>query len=437
MYDLFYYKSLVDDYCGDTPRAGHLNGGCPTGMNSCWLWAGDDMIENYMDYTNDACKNIFTQDQKTRIRTVMQVSPRRVNLLSSEVHLPTNKPIAYFTANQTEACSGSTINFTDLSVNNPTSWLWSFFDGTGTNVGNFTSQNPNLTFNTAGLYSARLIATNSFGNDTLYYPNYISILSNSILTFPFNENFEGGTVLPNWISYNPDGDREWYLSNTISAYGVGSKSAYFDNYSYADDPSGTIDALISSKIDFSANQNSYITFDVAYARFSKDYADTLVLYYSIDCGQNFYPFWVKGGEALATAGDNTGSFVPNSSEWRSEQISLQFLNGQSNVHIAIANYSGWGNNVYIDNIAIFIPSIPFKSASTSHGAGEPPLKKKSTISVKSEIFIVPSELKSPRNWQQVSQASPIPSLSESVWSLFTIVGQLSQTSPTSSPSKSD
>lgn len=71
------------DYCGDTPVAKDPNYGCPTGTDSCTSRFGDDMIENYMDYTNDSCMNIFTQNQKTRMNTVMTNSPRRSSLKTS------------------------------------------------------------------------------------------------------------------------------------------------------------------------------------------------------------------------------------------------------------------------------------------------------------------------------------------------------------------
>jgi hypothetical protein len=71
------------DYCGDTPVAKDPNYGCPTGTDSCTSKSGNDMIENYMDYTNDLCMNIFTQNQKTRMQTVMNNSPRRSSLKTS------------------------------------------------------------------------------------------------------------------------------------------------------------------------------------------------------------------------------------------------------------------------------------------------------------------------------------------------------------------
>lgn len=71
----------VDDYCTDTPSSDGANYGCPDNHYSCGTL---DMVENYMDYTYDTCMNVFTADQKARMRTVMLNSPRRVELLASD-----------------------------------------------------------------------------------------------------------------------------------------------------------------------------------------------------------------------------------------------------------------------------------------------------------------------------------------------------------------
>ena len=70
-----------DDFCADTPPQDALTSGCPgTGtLNNCTP-SGPKMFENYMDYTDDACVNTFTADQKTRMQTVMTNSPRRMDL---------------------------------------------------------------------------------------------------------------------------------------------------------------------------------------------------------------------------------------------------------------------------------------------------------------------------------------------------------------------
>lgn len=70
----------IDDYCADTPESDAANYGCPTSHVSC---GSTDMVRNYMDYTDDACMNIFTLDQKARMQAVMANSPRRASLASS------------------------------------------------------------------------------------------------------------------------------------------------------------------------------------------------------------------------------------------------------------------------------------------------------------------------------------------------------------------
>lgn len=78
----------VDDFCTDTPNAGQENEGCPIGVDSCPTSPGMDMVENYMDYTFDACMNIFTADQKSRMITVMNNSIRRASLKTSDALTP-------------------------------------------------------------------------------------------------------------------------------------------------------------------------------------------------------------------------------------------------------------------------------------------------------------------------------------------------------------
>lgn len=72
------------DYCDDTPVAAQANNGCPSGWDSC-PEPGNDMIENYMDYTDDTCMSVFTPDQALRMRTVLANATRRASLLTSGV----------------------------------------------------------------------------------------------------------------------------------------------------------------------------------------------------------------------------------------------------------------------------------------------------------------------------------------------------------------
>lgn len=103
----------ADDFCADTPNTAAPNGGCPT-IDSC-PGGGNDMVQNYMDYTNDSCMNIFTQDQKTRMITVMNNSPRRASLKTSTKDLPitlfandAEVKIENYCSGDTNPCAGNT-----------------------------------------------------------------------------------------------------------------------------------------------------------------------------------------------------------------------------------------------------------------------------------------------------------------------------------------
>jgi len=78
-------------------------------------------------------------------------------------------PVADFVAATTSSCTG-TIQFTQTSSNNPTSFLWTFGDGTTS-----TLQNPSHTYTSNGTYTVTLKATNSYGNNTKTKTSYITI----------------------------------------------------------------------------------------------------------------------------------------------------------------------------------------------------------------------------------------------------------------------
>ena len=70
----------VDDLVSDTPASDDANYGCALGHVSCGT---TDMVQNYMDYSDDACMNLFTEGQKSRMRALFSAGGFRVSLLSS------------------------------------------------------------------------------------------------------------------------------------------------------------------------------------------------------------------------------------------------------------------------------------------------------------------------------------------------------------------
>lgn len=81
-----------DDGVEDTPQQSFSTQGCPAGFrSSCNNNPDGDMYMNYMDYTNDACMNLFTRGQKQRMRAVLDEGGQRASLLHSKgLHQPWN-----------------------------------------------------------------------------------------------------------------------------------------------------------------------------------------------------------------------------------------------------------------------------------------------------------------------------------------------------------
>ncbi|PKH49875.1 hypothetical protein CXF68_03795 [Tenacibaculum sp. Bg11-29] len=70
-----------DDFVSDTPESDEANYGCSTGHVSC---GSEDMVQNYMDYSDDACMNLFTLGQKNRMRAVLEAGGSRRSLALSD-----------------------------------------------------------------------------------------------------------------------------------------------------------------------------------------------------------------------------------------------------------------------------------------------------------------------------------------------------------------
>jgi PKD repeat protein len=81
-------------------------------------------------------------------------------------------PIADFSGEPTSGVAPLTVIFTDLSTNMPTSWNWSFGDGS---LENATEQNPVHIFTTTGNYTVSLNATNAAGLNVTTKTNFITV----------------------------------------------------------------------------------------------------------------------------------------------------------------------------------------------------------------------------------------------------------------------
>ncbi|MFN4971426.1 MAG: choice-of-anchor V domain-containing protein [Bacteroidota bacterium] len=72
-------------------------------------------------------------------------------------------PVATLTSSRDTICAGDTVQFNGSGTNNPLSYSWQFIGGTPSSS---TQQNPKVVYLNAGSYTARLIASNSFGSSS-------------------------------------------------------------------------------------------------------------------------------------------------------------------------------------------------------------------------------------------------------------------------------
>jgi PKD repeat protein len=98
-------------------------------------------------------------------------------------------PAAGFSAGPLNGCAALSVQFTNQSSNNATSFQWSFPGG---DPSSSTAEDPLVIYHTPGVYSATLIAVNSAGNDTLVQNNIITV--NTVPAAGFSSNTNGFTA---------------------------------------------------------------------------------------------------------------------------------------------------------------------------------------------------------------------------------------------------
>ena len=128
--------------------------------HSPFIHSPNDVIgENASVNTPEQCR-IFTQINLAAIAT-----------LAGIIYEPV-LPVPAFTADPTTIVEGDTVQFTDLSLNDPIAWHWFFEGGTPEES---TEQHPEVLYETPGSYDAKLVVTNEFGSDSLLRQNYITV----------------------------------------------------------------------------------------------------------------------------------------------------------------------------------------------------------------------------------------------------------------------
>ncbi|MCB0782157.1 MAG: hypothetical protein KDC03_21935, partial [Flavobacteriales bacterium] len=100
-------------------------------------------------------------------------------------------PVACFSTDLQDGCTGDVFTLTDRSSYTPTSWTWAITPATFTYVNgtSASSQHPEVQFTAAGTYDVELTATNGTGSNDLLKAGYLTVSAASPAA-GFNEDFE-------------------------------------------------------------------------------------------------------------------------------------------------------------------------------------------------------------------------------------------------------
>jgi len=210
-------------------------------------------------------------------------------------------------------------------------------------------------------------------------------------TLPFVETFETNVLVNGtWKTMNPDGDITWAPAN-VGGISPGTQAMKLDFFNYAQ--ASQRDGLISPLISLEGMVSAEMDFDHAYRRFNQTATDSLIIYVSTDCGNNWtrvFQIGENGQGTFATQTTNANPFTPAAPlDWCFVPISQQ-TPGASCYTIDLTDFVGQnilvmfegfnagtlGNNLFLDNINIDgvpgegLPTANFTSGNTNICPGE-------------------------------------------------------------------
>ncbi len=197
------YYTTTNNHCTNTPLQTNING-APAGTDTI-VFLPNSPVQNTNGYNMIVCNySCDTNTNQGGCNTPDQIVAYFLNVFGGKLRYHftqygcwngtynvsdggnccvgssplSNGPVCNFQSSDTVLCEKQCLNFSDLSTNNPTSWLWNF---TGASVSTSTLQNPtNICYNTYGNYPVSLIACNNNGCDTLIINNFIHANANPV-----------------------------------------------------------------------------------------------------------------------------------------------------------------------------------------------------------------------------------------------------------------
>jgi PKD repeat protein len=350
------------DGVDDTPPVAEASYGCTASQNpnTCNTDFPNeiDMVENYMDYANGSCMNAFTNGQFARVNGFLASNQYRArniaasNLVATGVNTnPVSIPKADFWYDDPDKkviCAGQSMKFKDFSYNgNITQRTWKFEGGTPATS---SAVNPEIVYNTPGVYKVELDVANSAGGTTASQILFVTVLPNVAESkAPFGQDFESNTSVNSWQFEKDLSGNGWERNTLIGYSGNNSIMAYVDENT----PQSLRMKAISEAVDVSEYEVPLnLHFKYAYARRVSSASEILLVLGSVDCGQSWATLKAYNSTNLVT-GPVSPNWEPQSkSDWGRASISLSKYKDETNLFLRFDVISQQGNSVFIDDINI-------------------------------------------------------------------------------------
>ncbi len=222
------------------------------------------------------------------------------------------------------------------------------------------SQPINLT--NEGVYELKswiTLSDNSYTvDDTITQSINLSIYDGAGIVPDYQEPFEGMDFPPaDYLIINTDDSNTWESRVVIQKDGTEGQVAWLNNFDYASANNENIaDGLLTPLIDLTNATDEVLTFDLAYREYELggfNIEDGFRVEVSTDCGNTFEAVLFEAfGEELSTTGPSTIAFFPSDpTVWEKKILDISAYYGQS-VIFKFENLSGYGNNLFLDNINI-------------------------------------------------------------------------------------
>lgn len=374
-------KCAGTDYVADTPTQSDKTYNClphPLPVSQ-WCNGKAPMFQNYMDYTDDECMNLFTQGQISRMVTVLENSPRRKSLLTSHGLLdpdPVPNDVAFTSVLglpviSCDATPTPTLRITNRGTLPLTSFnlLYAINHGTPV-VRAFTNLNmANKEYLDVPLKDITLSQQKNEIEFELTQPNGVDDESPSDNTWsqttfwnaargdiPMQVNFDDLTDSLVWTTVNAKNKYVWQRVRTTSGKGTATNDNRAFYFNALADPILEDQALfVSPVMDLSNTAKATLYFDWSY-RHRPGFTDGVAILASSDCGTTFKFVTTV---PMDNVKESTTPWKPTSaSDWSNMAVNLDDYARQPNVRIAFLFGNGNGNNFYLDNLNFFVPQ-PF------------------------------------------------------------------------------